>query len=68
MEKSVKEPGWNVSCNSRNGMAHWWERSPLKPEYVRSHCGKVEKSEDLQGLSHELRRCKVCAKHGGEKA
>ncbi len=53
---------WDVSNFNRKGVAHWWVTSPFNQQYVRSHCGQVEATRNLQGLGHELKRCKVCAK------
>lgn len=54
---------WDVSSTNRSATAHWWVDSPANENYVRSHCGQVEAKRNLQGLAHELRRCKVCEKH-----
>lgn len=53
---------WDVSSFNRSGTAHYWIDAPLNPKYVRSHCGLDELKTNLQGLSHELKRCKVCQK------
>lgn len=60
----TKKPNarWDVSSFNRRGMAHLWVDSPATQRYVRSHCGQVEDKRNLQGLEHELRRCRVCEK------
>ena len=53
---------WDVSSFNRRGVAHWWVDSVFNDTYVRSHCGQIEARRNLQGLTHELVRCKVCEK------
>ena len=53
---------WDVSSFNRRGIAHWWVDSPSNDGLVRSHCGSVDAKRNLQGLAHELARCKVCEK------
>lgn len=49
---------WDVSSFSRAGMAHAW--IDVDENRVRSKCGIVEKKQNLQGLKHEICRCKRC--------
>lgn len=67
MSSQQSVPGrWDVSNRNRHGVAHYYVDSPVNARLVRSHCGQVEERDNLQGLAHELRRCKVCEKAGSK--